>query len=378
MWKMWATGLVFGAAVGLWSPSGADAQGFVLPFPTSPVNVCSGAGDASLCFGSNLDATGTPRPSIRLDGVPIAFQYDEFWSYSVKLLEAIQDQTTLLPIATFGDYGKASGTGALDALVFTFTGASNDKVGATGNIHLAEPTKNPNTSGPGVDFSGTWPDAGAKAAEDQTQQVGPNPSDPNKDGVLDYLQSFDPNNVVPVFGLDLNQTGTENSLLLTAQLRICADAACTKVLGDFSLDAKNDGAYQNTAFSLAFGHVCFAPKATDCKEPTTWQGPSVSGQIYEFNNQLGSGNVDFAAFPCALTGCLTGGLNLTAFAADSFFLMRGDLDGLNDGAEEIFLLGRIGIQQVPPGVPAPATLALIGAGLTGLGLLGRLGRRRES
>src|SRR5262249_26960780 len=146
-------------------------------------------------------------------------------------------QTNLLPIATFGDYGGSSGTGNLDALVYTFTGASNSSVGLNGNINLADPTKNPSGNLP--TFQGTWPDPTAKVIEDRTQVVGPtgNP-DSSQDGLLDYLHSFNPLFNTPVLGLDMNQTGNSNSLQVGVDLKICSDAACSpgKVLADIPLD----------------------------------------------------------------------------------------------------------------------------------------------
>jgi uncharacterized protein (UPF0254 family) len=48
----------------------ASAADFVLPTPDNSTAV----------YGMFPDATGTPRQAILMDGIPIAFKYDDFWS----------------------------------------------------------------------------------------------------------------------------------------------------------------------------------------------------------------------------------------------------------------------------------------------------------
>lgn len=341
----------------IWAGPAAAEPIYTLPFP----------GDGSgAVFGTFTDANGATRDAILLDGVPVAFRYDTFWSYSVKLLAEIQDVSggTLLPESQFGDYTDSTGTGGLDVLVYTFAaGQDNDSVGPGGTFDLADPVVN---SGGGVtSFDDFWPDPGAADVNEQSQTVGE---------LLAYLQAVDPDNTIPVFGLDLNQEGGDNSLLLAAVVYICPTSPCDagNAIAVFPLDTTDplggigsDGVFDSTAQALAFGQLCFAPAATDCADPLTWAGPTLSGNVYDVNHNVGSGNFDFAAFSPLL--------DLTLFDPAHFISVRGVLAGLNDGPEEFFITGTIGISQVE--VAGPASLLLIATGLLGLPLARRSRRK---
>src|SRR5688572_15792419 len=78
-------------------------ESFILPNPDNNTNVT---------LGLYPDATGELREAYLLNGIPIAFKYDDFWSYSGPLLESIQTNSpTLIPEATFGSYSFSTGTG---------------------------------------------------------------------------------------------------------------------------------------------------------------------------------------------------------------------------------------------------------------------------
>lgn len=91
---------------GLFPASAVQAANlFVLPTPENN-------GYAS--YGSYMDASGATRDAIIMNGVPIAFKYDGFWSYSAHVLDAIQTaRPTWLPAATFGTYDFSVGTGGI-------------------------------------------------------------------------------------------------------------------------------------------------------------------------------------------------------------------------------------------------------------------------
>src|SRR5258705_10245631 len=84
---------VLALSCSVWMGSTSAAIG-ILPVP----------GDGSgAVYGIYPDATGKLRNAILLDGIPIAFAYDDFWSYSAKTLTALQGGG-YLPSGTFGKY----------------------------------------------------------------------------------------------------------------------------------------------------------------------------------------------------------------------------------------------------------------------------------
>ena len=105
---------------------------FLLPTPENSDYVVRSQDDAN-CAPTNVygDSVEGLCLIVGTDYVPIAVQYDEFYSYSAAVLEFLQDNTTLLEKAVYGDLAPpGAGQGSEDVVVYTnSSGTSNDPVG---------------------------------------------------------------------------------------------------------------------------------------------------------------------------------------------------------------------------------------------------------
>ena len=89
------------------------------------------------------DATGTLREAILMDGIPIAFKYDDFWSYSGKILESIQTvNPTLIPPSTYGTYDFSTGTGVILVNLSSVAGGASNPLGLQDPVDLGGPGDN--------------------------------------------------------------------------------------------------------------------------------------------------------------------------------------------------------------------------------------------
>jgi hypothetical protein len=287
-----------------------------------------------LVLAVTASAVTLPFPPV-VDGIPVAIQYDDFVSYSNQILRTIQNENpSVLPVAIYGEYDFSTGSGGLDVVLYTFNQAQdNIGVGPGDAFTFQAPIQNSNTS----TFSGSWGNGDASVNGPVT--VGQ---------VLAYLQAFDPANSVPVFYMDLNQTGNEASLNFSGKVELIDEEGV--IQHTWAMDTilqPGDGDYDLAARALAAGEI----------------GPLVgtSGTNYgTVNHNLGSGKADFIAFAPTM--------DLTLFDPNWQFVTYFDMTGLNDGPEEIFMTGGIGV-NVP--IPEPATIIFLGTGLLWLGVYGR-------
>lgn len=275
-----------------------------------------------------------PAPGTFINGIPVAAQFDEFFSYPVQLLHDLD------PI-TYADLNNSAGIGGLDVLILRRAGGiDNDPVGTGGFITLEDPVNS--VSGGTSTFSDTW-GAGLR----------PNDNGPvTVDQMLTYLHTqFGPQFHTPVFTFDLNEPGgPTQDLSLVANFIIwdpTANAGAGGEVTSWSADGINNGTFDPAAYILIEGQINVIGADLTAYSITT----------------TGSGHNDFAFF--------APGMNLSLFAGFGYeFHIFTDMINLDNGGEEAWISGAI----APPGnpIPEPATLALLSLGFGGL-----LARRKK-
>lgn len=296
----------------------------------------------SIGFAGQAPAyTILPDPTQLYDGIPVASYHDDFWSYSAKMADVLQD-AGYLP-KSLGDFQFATGTGGLDVLLYAGAGGqTNQGVGPGNAFYFEDPVLN--HGGSATSFAGWW------GQNDQNDDGTPEDvKGPVTVGqVLGYLQACNPNNTVPVFYMDLNQTGNNPNLDFVGRVYLTDESGVLQHEWAFDnkLQLVGDGDFDQDAWVLAPGEITVT---------------GTSGTKYSVDNNKGSGKHDFIAFAPTM--------DLSQYDSDWRFVTEFHFQGLNNGHEEIFLSGAIG----PPGtpIPEPATMLLLGSGLIGLAGLGR-------
>lgn len=304
--------------------------------------------------GFSFDASGTLRQAILIDGLPVAFRYDDFWSYSAQLLDQLQDEG-FIP-TSYGDYLASTGTGNLDVILFTGAGgADNQGVGLSGTFDFEDPVAAP-TGGTST-LDGFW---GQNDQDDDNIVDFPSVNGPVTVGeVLAYLQEFNPDNSIPTFIFDNNQTGNTPSTLGSGQIRII-DPSDGSTVAFWSFDTDDEGTILDNIRDFDIDDKVLA------QGEVTLTG--TSGTEYNLNHNLGSGLPDFLIFSPTM--------DLSLYDDDFWFVGDFHLMGLNNGFEELFMTGRIGQNLVGNPVPEPASTALFGVGVVALIGFHRRNRKR--
>ncbi len=241
---------------------------------------------------------------------PNALQYDDFYSYSARILTELG----------YPGYDVPTGTGGLDLLLMTGAGGANnqDLLGglADGSDDFQDPIpyNNPTTTG-------TW--------------------SASLDNLVDYLHAaFSPLVNIPVFTFDLNQAANDPDLFVTSHMTVRDGAT---VIADWAFDSLPNSNYDPTALAYAPGTI-------------TIEYPA--GTFITVDNNKGSGKMDFLVYAETM--------NLSNFYGHGYtFDVFVDFQGLNNGFEELFLTG---MYAPASAVPEPATLALFGLAIPALAL----------
>ncbi len=280
------------------------------------------------CSVANASLINLPDVDETFDGIPLALQYNDFYSYSWSLLR----QWDYITQAQY----TGQGTGTLDLIIGTGAGGANNQgVGPDGDFNFENPMPFP--GGGTSEFTGQWGVG--------TQANGP----VLVDNLLAYLNAINPSSTIPVFLFDHNQTGGQPDLFVQAEVYIQDPTTGERVARWFF----DDGA----------GNPVLAPGEVELVGD--------SGTEYVANHNLGSGRLDYIVFAPTMDLSQYAGLDYL-FGIDFF------MDDLNNGFEELFLSGRFVVNDNGNGqVPVPASGWLFGLGLLALGLVHRRRRTPE-
>ena len=357
-------------------------------------------------FSASASAIILPDPTTMVDGLPIVQPYDDFLSYSAKLL--IEWDNRFDVPWNGDDYDASVGTGKLDVTLLTpAMGKDNNPVTIGGMDFIFQDPLAAVTGSQNPTFSGTW---GYFTPDDGKTQTAEGPV--LVDTVLAYLQkAFGPEATIPVFTFDMNETGDSPDILLTAKVQIInpgcidnssadcdpANTANDTVVAEWALDnltQAGNGIYDPDQPIITQGQIC------------------VDGDTQDFcvsNNSVGgSGKMDFLVVAPTMDLSLydsmgywfVGMLNMGTtelvctqpeHGPEKCEYVAGALD---NGGEELFLSGGFTpfVQPPPPTceelgtcptceelgtcpptvIPEPTTLLLFGSGLA----LAALRRRR--
>ncbi len=383
LWKRTFVSVLLACAAG--GSQAALAPFSVLPTPEN---------NPYASYGVYPDATGVPRQAIMMNGIPIAIKYDDFWSYSAKVLTAIQSDTNptnFIPSATYGTYNFSVGTGTIAVNLATNSGGAKNENPNGSGVNFQDP----------VDLSSSNTDKGWKGVwGGLTQSYTENPasnqsySDPAAQqggtttvgNMLTYLHTLNPLASIPVIYADYNQTGSEDSLWVTAKVEVW-DSTMTTRKGFWQLDTLTNDVWDEASPTFNYATINFYGSQAACTaagpyDPITGKGcagVTTNGDSYVgLDHNKGSGKPDFLIY--------SPDMDLNQFLASDLFVFTANIGcygnvgpyagtanlGCNtNGGEEFGIVGAIAPQQVPE----PGSLALLGLGF---GVLGWTVRRRRS
>lgn len=367
------------------------AQAELAPFSILPTP----ENNSYATYGMYADATGTLRQAIMMNGIPIALRYDDFWSYSAKVLTAIQSDTNptnFIPSATFGTYNFTVGTGTIAVNLATNAGGATNLNPNGSGVNFQDPV-NISSSNTDKGWNGVW--GGLVQSYTENPASNQSYSDPaavqggtsTVGNMLTYLHTLNPLASIPVIYADYNQTGSEDSLWVSAKVEVW-DSTMTVRKGFWQLDTLANDTWDEGAPTFNYATINFygTQAACDAAGPydpitgTGCAGVTSNGDSYlDIDHNTGSGKPDFLVF--------SPDMDLNQFLSTDLFVFTANIGCYNNvgpftgtanlgcntnGGEEFGIIGALAPQQQ---VPEPGVLALLGLGL---GALGWTARRRSN
>jgi len=311
--------------------------------------------------GQPVELIDLPDPNLEVDGIVVASKYGDFYTYPVSLIEDLS-QASSTDSLDLDDWSSKGGSGLLEFQIYSGSGGHQNPViprtGDTADPGKVIPDENfevaldGSKGGATVNYSfhDIWGNGSGESK-------GPGPvlvSD-----VLDYLHTFDQDYNVPVFGFDLNETGANSALWAKARAYI-VDQYGAPVDGASWILNDPTGGQEFVDFGLiTVGDL--NPDFVYAPQYLALQGTSLAW--YEINNaNTGSGFVDYFI--------VAPNMDLSQYAAEGNRLyIELNFEALDDGSEEVYLMGAVAAPKI---IPEPATMALFG-----LGLLGAAFRRKR-
>jgi hypothetical protein len=299
-----------------------------------------------------------PDPSTTYDGIPIAFKFDQVYSYSAVLLDQLQTAGQVPAPYASVNYQFSTGTGTIPIIVYTGSnGASNPS-----------PFQGPlDACGQGScnSFDGTW---------------GIDFNDPSKYvGTVGAVKAEIGSSIPALFFDHNEQEGRQAIPNLRGAGRVAIYSATNVLKAEYFFDTiadggRNVGASLGEDLNLPDG---IDPYVTSCSELTVGQGAAnnppcslffdtTTNDTYDLDHNKGSGKPDYFL--------VADGLDLDNFLDTDKIVIEMHLRDLDPGFEEA---GLFGVQkQTILQVSEPSTVASLGFGLLALG--GLIWARRRS
>ena len=385
-------------AIGLaLSGSSTAANLFVLPTPSNrPDDPGIPGSFEKVTEGVYQDAQGNWRPAYLMNGIPIALKYDDYWSYSAPLLAAIQSQhPAWLPTATFGTYLFSTGTGGIVVNPTSNAGGTTNVNPNGSGVTLQDPVdlaSNDTVKG----WTGVWGGNNQIYADDPASAKSYNHLAALEGGtstigeLLSYLHTLDPAANVPVFYADYNQTGSADSLWISAKVEIW-DSTQTTRKAEWDLDRTANSSLQINDATFNYGLLNFYGTTAACAAAGPYDiftgsgcaGITANGDSYlSLDHNKGSGKPDFLVYApdMNLADTRFNASDLFVFTVNVGLVPGGNLcldnpattnkveeRGCNtNGGEEFGIAGAVAYLPPPPPIPEPGPLALIAVGLSAL------------
>lgn len=298
----------------------------------------------ALGLSQALAATTLPNPTSQIDGVTLASQYGDFYTFPASLMIELKHYNPSAPW-TEAEWNVVTGVGGLDLLIYTGPrGQDNDPM--SWGPAFPDPIYGP-SGGNNESKDGTWGNADGSGHSAVTV-----------DRVLQYIQHYNPGTSIPVFSFDMVEPQGEGKghLQVWGAVRIVNPTSGVTVMS-WTLNDTSPITPQNP-HTIPY---IYAP------DELLVDGIS---RDYLINNHRGGGKMDYVVY--APTMRLDDPL-LDLLGYNYLFLVDLHFMNLEGGAEDVFLTTRFaaGGQTPPEVIPEPATMLLWGAGLVGAALLRR-------